>query len=124
MNVVNRQLLLQAANGKHMSGIEVFSAAIKFLKKHFLENIKNRNARSNVTVDRVRWVLTVPAIWNDAAKQFMRESAEKVTFLLNSKCLYHCGRMVNSCFFISTYHIRTLQMDKIKKHAQRNMAKY
>lgn len=24
------------------------------------------------------WVITVPAIWKDAAKQFMREAAEKV----------------------------------------------
>ena len=78
MGAINRQLMLKAANGKQMSGIEVFSAAINFLKEHFLENIKNRNARSTVTVHTVRWVLTVPAIWNDAAKQFMRESAEKV----------------------------------------------
>ena len=83
MNAVNRQLLLKAANGKHMLGIEVFSAAIKFLKEYFLENIKNRNARSKVTVDKVRCVLTVPAIWNNAAKQFMRESAEKVTLKTN-----------------------------------------
>jgi hypothetical protein len=27
----------------------------------------------------IRWVLTVPAIWNDGAKQFMREAAEKVS---------------------------------------------
>ena len=69
MDAVNRQLLLQAANGKHMSCIEVFSAA--------------KNARSKVTVDKVRCVLTVPAIWNNAAKQFMRESAEKVTLKTN-----------------------------------------
>ena len=26
----------------------------------------------------IQWVLTVPAIWNDPAKQFMREAAQKV----------------------------------------------
>jgi hypothetical protein len=26
----------------------------------------------------IRWVLTVPAIWSDAAKQFMRKSANLV----------------------------------------------
>lgn len=26
----------------------------------------------------VMWVLTVPAIWDDKSKQFMREAAEKV----------------------------------------------
>jgi len=27
------------------------------------------------------WVITVPAIWNDAAKQFMTEAAFKVYFI-------------------------------------------
>ena len=26
----------------------------------------------------VHWVITVPAIWSDGAKQFMREAAQKV----------------------------------------------
>jgi hypothetical protein len=28
--------------------------------------------------DEIKWVLTVPAIWSDQAKDFMRKSAEKV----------------------------------------------
>ena len=62
-----------------MSAIDVFSASINFLKEHFLENINNRNAGNGITVDKVRWVLTVPAIWDLSSKQFMRECAEKVT---------------------------------------------
>jgi molecular chaperone DnaK (HSP70) len=31
-----------------------------------------------VTEDDISWVLTVPAIWSDAAKQFMKEAAVKV----------------------------------------------
>ena len=61
-----------------MSGLEVFSAAINFLKEHLIKNVNNRNAGNRITVESVRWVLTVPAIWSDSAKQFMRESAEKV----------------------------------------------
>ena len=34
--------------------------------------------------DNVTWVLTVPAIWDEPAKQFMEEAAEKV----NKMCLY------------------------------------
>ena len=29
----------------------------------------------------IRWVLTVPAIWGDGAKQFMREASFKVSEL-------------------------------------------
>ena len=68
--------MITAANGKQIPALEVFSA-INFLKKHFLKNINNRTARNKITVDNVRWVLTVPAFANDTAKQFMREAAER-----------------------------------------------
>ena len=54
----------------------VFGAAIKFLKDHLLKMLK----RSHTQVDDklIHWVITVPAIWSDSAKQFMRESAYEV----------------------------------------------
>ena len=70
--------MLKSANGKQMSGIKVFSSALNFLKEHLIKNINNRHAGNKITVDKVRWVLTVPAIWDNSAKQFMRECAEKV----------------------------------------------
>jgi hypothetical protein len=33
----------------------------------------------------VRWVITVPAIWKQSAKQFMREAAYQVSRKLNMK---------------------------------------
>ena len=85
---MNRDLKLKAANGKLMSAMDVFSAAINFLKKQFLNNIKDRDPRKNITVDKVRWVLTVPAIWGFSAKQFMREAAQKVSKdLIFNNCL-------------------------------------
>ena len=64
--------------GKKMPAIDVFSACIKYLKDHLLDQVRKPipDAREND----IRWVLTVPAIWNDVAKQFMREAAEKVLF--------------------------------------------
>ena len=75
--------MLKAANGKQMSGIEVFSESINFLKEQFLNNINDHDTRNNITVDKVRWVLTLPAIWDLSAKQFMREAAEKVMDLFS-----------------------------------------
>lgn len=61
-----------------MKAMKVFSSAIGYLKDHMwatcemqLSGIKN----SDIT-----WVLTVPAIWNDSSKQFMREAAKKVYY--------------------------------------------
>jgi hypothetical protein len=38
------------------------------------------NAFSN---DDIHWVLTVPAIWDLKAKQFMRDAAEKVCLMVS-----------------------------------------
>ncbi|XP_060589195.1 heat shock 70 kDa protein 12A-like [Ruditapes philippinarum] len=54
----------------------VFSLAIKFLKQDLLEDCHKQLA-DVLTEDDIKWVLTVPAIWNDGAKQFMREAAEQ-----------------------------------------------
>ncbi|XP_071141784.1 heat shock 70 kDa protein 12B-like [Mytilus edulis] len=34
---------------------------------------------TGVKIQEIQWVLTIPAIWTDAAKQFMRECAEKAS---------------------------------------------
>lgn len=39
--------------------------------------------------DDVHWVLTVPAIWDLKAKQFMRDAAEKVRFMVKGQCIYY-----------------------------------
>ena len=62
-----------------MKAIIVFSEAIRFLKDHLIHSLNERNAHNEIDVDDIMWVLTVPAIWTDAAKQFMREAAEQVS---------------------------------------------
>ena len=55
---------------------DVFSAAIKSLKEDAIGELKKNGTPADV--DEIRWVLTVPAIWPDEAKLFMRESAKQV----------------------------------------------
>ena len=61
---------------KELPALIIFSMAIKFLKDHLTTSLDKRG--TGVRPDDIQWVLTVPAIWNDPAKQFMREAAEKV----------------------------------------------
>ena len=70
--------MLKAANGKSMKAIDVFAGAISYLKQEFLNDLNHRNSHNNITVNEIRWVLTVPAIWGNAAKQFMRVAATQV----------------------------------------------
>ena len=61
---------------KELPALIIFSMAIKFLKDHLMTTFIRRVV--DVRLHDIQWVLTVPAIWNDPAKQFMREAAEKV----------------------------------------------
>ncbi|XP_061169337.1 heat shock 70 kDa protein 12B-like [Saccostrea echinata] len=72
---LSRETILEDILGKTVPAIDVFSMSIEYLKTHLMETLKNR--LPNVTLSDVRFVLTVPAIWRDSAKEFMREAAEK-----------------------------------------------
>jgi molecular chaperone DnaK (HSP70) len=77
-NAISRNLILEDGNGHKMNAMKVFSESIKYLKDHFEEKIES--VKHVVETD-IHWVLTVPAIWKDNAKQFMREAAQQVFVL-------------------------------------------
>lgn len=64
------------------------SCAYRYLRKHALETI-NIHGLEIDEMD-IHWVITVPAIWSDGAKQFMREAAHKVTILNRLVLLLFC----------------------------------
>jgi hypothetical protein len=71
-------MVLKDKTGKQCSAVEVFTLSIKAfvdrLKRMLLERY------SGFRDDDILWVLTVPSVWIDSAKQLIRESAEKVRF--------------------------------------------
>ena len=69
---------MEASNGKHVRALEVFTHSIYYLHTRALEVIKERTGDEDFGHSDVQWVLTVPAIWKPAAKQFMREAAYQV----------------------------------------------
>lgn len=68
--------MIEDISGKSLLALDVFSLSIKALKDHLMEALISKIA--GVKIDDILWVLTVPAIWNDNAKFFMRKSAEQV----------------------------------------------
>ena len=68
----------------------IFRESIGFFKRHALEAIcKEKDVRS----DDIFWVLTVPAIWSEPAKQLMRVAAIEVKKVFNvtpSTCSLGC----------------------------------
>ena len=69
--------MLKDDKGLQLPAITVFSLAIGFLKDNLLDDLKKMD--TTWTMEDIHWVLTVPAIWNDKAKQFMRKSAVAVS---------------------------------------------
>ncbi|VDI44956.1 Hypothetical predicted protein [Mytilus galloprovincialis] len=65
---------LHDGRGNTLSALYVFSESIKYFKNHFITS--NRVASLKIKDEDIHWVLTVPAIWSDCAKQFMREAAK------------------------------------------------
>jgi len=76
---LDRNTQLTAANGKNVDAITVFSISIKYLKDEAVKTIREATKDNFYKAEDFQWVLTVPAIWTAAAKQFMREAAYQVT---------------------------------------------
>jgi len=62
-----------------MLAMDVFTMAIEFMREHLMRAVTNQVAGIQETD--VMFVITVPAIWTDASKQFMRKAAIAVWIL-------------------------------------------
>lgn len=58
-----------------MKALDVFSLSIQYLKDECIEHLHKK--KMMVHSDEIQWILTVPAIWDESAKQFMRKAAEQ-----------------------------------------------
>ncbi|XP_053560302.1 heat shock 70 kDa protein 12B isoform X1 [Bombina bombina] len=65
---------LEAVNGKKVQALVVFAHALRFFKEHAVQELRDQCPSLNEK-EAIRWVITVPAIWKQPAKQFMREAA-------------------------------------------------
>lgn len=68
---------MTAANGKKVLALAVFAHALRFFKEHCLQELSDQSS-TRIVNDDIRWVITVPAIWRQPAKQFMRQSSYDV----------------------------------------------
>ncbi|KAK3085775.1 hypothetical protein FSP39_008563 [Pinctada imbricata] len=59
-------------SGKPLPAILVFSLSIKYLKDKFSEILEKQGL--NIKEEEILWTLTVPAIWSESAKSFMRKA--------------------------------------------------
>ncbi|XP_060082490.1 heat shock 70 kDa protein 12A-like [Ylistrum balloti] len=72
---LSRDTKLKDDQDQEVLALTVFAESIKYFKEMLHDNFKN--AAIKPTDDTITWVLTIPAIWDNTAKQFMREAAVK-----------------------------------------------
>ncbi|CAG2207015.1 unnamed protein product [Mytilus edulis] len=66
---------LSDIRGKSVPAKDVFASSIRFLKQHLISSLSRQGV--DVADFGIQWVLTVPSIWSDSAKQFIRQCAVK-----------------------------------------------
>ena len=70
---------LEAANGQKVLASLVFSHALRYFKDCCLQELNDQSTSGIAMVpEDIQWVITVPAIWRQSAKQFMRHAAVQV----------------------------------------------
>lgn len=72
---ITSEIIIEDITGKSVHAMKVFATSIKALMNHLFFTFNERGL--DIEPTEIRWVLTVPAIWSDAAKQFMRKSANQ-----------------------------------------------
>ncbi|XP_062608874.1 heat shock 70 kDa protein 12A-like [Saccostrea cucullata] len=70
---ITDDFLLKSSDNKTLPAVLVFSSIIRYLRNEMLNDVHFINL--NIHSYALRWVITVPAIWTDASKSFMRKCA-------------------------------------------------
>ena len=66
--------MIESASGKYVPAVDVFAMA---LRDKAVEQI-NREELSHLSNKKIQWIITVPTIWTDVAKDVTRKAAAKV----------------------------------------------
>ncbi|KAH3713377.1 heat shock 70 kDa protein 12A-like [Dreissena polymorpha] len=72
---INKNSMLEDETGKMLPALTVFSLSIRYMKED-MERMSEKQL-CGIHPGDIHWVITVPAIWDDSAKNFMRLAAQK-----------------------------------------------
>jgi molecular chaperone DnaK (HSP70) len=62
-------------DGRNLSLMTVISQSLKFIADKAIEKLTEQVGK--VVKTKIRWVLTVPALWSEEHKHFMRQAARE-----------------------------------------------
>eukprot|EP01083_Nonionella_stella_P081209 223580_1 len=116
INIANE---LIAANGQKCSADFVFISAFKYILSEALEFMKKKKIK-HVQQDEIAWIITVPSIWNDAAKHKMKQWAIAAG-LVNTNIPNQCKIVYEpDCASLSIQHQVRAKRLKMKHNTKNN----
>ena len=77
---VTKKTMLTDVLGRELPAVTVFSKAISYIMDQAVSALCKRDSLFDIKTITIQWVVTVPAIWSDVSKQFMRFAATEVIF--------------------------------------------
>ena len=85
------QTIVKSIEGKEMPLMTVIAESLKFISKRALSKLEEQIGKG-VKKEKIRWVLTVPALWSEEHKLFMRKAAVEAGIIdqSNSPSLLLC----------------------------------
>ncbi|XP_052782472.1 heat shock 70 kDa protein 12A-like [Mya arenaria] len=75
---LTRETSLQDHTGKEMKAMDVYSIVFEYFHRRAMEHVgqvKCYQTSQGFSSKHILWMLSIPAIWTDSARQFMRETA-------------------------------------------------
>jgi molecular chaperone DnaK (HSP70) len=90
MHLLHMDANARSVDGRELSLMKVISESIKFIAEKALEKLQEQVGK--IVTTKIRWVLTVPALWSEEHKHFMRRAAVEAKIIedLSSSNLLLC----------------------------------
>ena len=90
MNLLHMDTNAMSVDGRQLSLMKVISHSLRFIAEKALEKLAEQVGK--VVSTKIRWVLTVPALWSEEHKQFMRKAAVEAGIIedLNASNMLLC----------------------------------
>jgi molecular chaperone DnaK (HSP70) len=80
----------RSVDGRELPLMKVISESLKYIAEKGLEKLSEQVGK--IVTTKIRWVLTVPALWSEEHKHFMRKAAVEAGIVedLNSNNILLC----------------------------------
>ena len=90
MALFHNEQLVKRIDGREMPLMKVISETLRFIADKALNKLKE--TIGELPKEKIRWVLTVPALWSEEHKMFMRKAAVQAEIIphQNSDLLLLC----------------------------------